>query len=178
LYFDSRKDRTLQLTRLDGKKYRKTIVEEHVSLIQEPESKYLSHVTPCSGRAKNITKSITDFLTENGMSANNTVAVRYDGTNVNTGRNGGVIWLLEDYCKKPLQWLVCELHANELPVRYLLEHLDGTTTGPRAFSSIIGKALANCKQLPTASFEAIQVNLSELFGLLVLFSYLVSWFYG
>ena len=49
LYFDSRKDRTLQLTRLDGKKYRKTIVEEHVSLIQEPESKYLSHVTPSNG---------------------------------------------------------------------------------------------------------------------------------
>ena len=66
---------------------------------------------------KHITKSITDFLTENGVSANNIVAVGCDGTNINTGRNGGVIRLLEDYCKKPLQWLVCELHANELPLR-------------------------------------------------------------
>ena len=69
---------------------------------KKPESKYLGHVAPSSGTAKNITKSLTDFLTENGMSANNIVAVGCDGTNVNTGRNGEVITLLEDYCKKPL----------------------------------------------------------------------------
>ena len=33
---------------------------------------------------------------------------------------------------KPLQWLVCQLHADELPLRHLLEHLDGVTAGPRA----------------------------------------------
>lgn len=102
LYFDGRKDKTLQLASLDEKKYRKTIVEEHITLIQEPGSKYLGHVTPTSGTANNITKSITDYLTENGISVDNIVAVGCDGTNVNTGRNGGVLRLLEVYLKKTL----------------------------------------------------------------------------
>jgi len=39
-----------------------------------------------------------------------------DGTNVNTGAVGGVIRLLEEHLNRPLQWLVCMMHANELPL--------------------------------------------------------------
>jgi len=57
-----------------------------------------------------------------------------DGTNVNTRHTGGVIRQLEVTIEHSLQWFVCLLHANELPLRHLIQHLDGSTTGPRGFS--------------------------------------------
>lgn len=148
LYFDGRKDKTLVNTKEESKYYRRTKVEEHLSLIQEPGSGYLAHVTPADGSAKSITSSITQFLSHNNISTDKLVAVGCDGTNVNTGRNGGVIRFLEEHYSKPFQWLVCQLHANELPLRHLLQHLDGSTAGPKAFSGAIGKKLPTCEKLP------------------------------
>lgn len=48
-----------------------------------------------------------------------------EGTNVNTGRKSGVIVLLEKYLQNPIQWLICQLYANELPLRHLFQHFDG-----------------------------------------------------
>ena len=47
----------------------------------------------------------------------------------------------------------------ELPLRHLVLHLDGTTSGPTAFSGTIGKALAKCHDLSIVKFEARQNNL-------------------
>ena len=74
-----------------------------------------------------------------------------DGTAVNTGIRGGIIRLLEEALNRPLEWFVCQLHANELP----LKHLDGPTTGPQGFSSPIGKSLKNCEKLPIVDFEPL-----------------------
>ena len=52
LYFDDRKDKTLINTKEGSKHYRKTVVEEQLSLIQEPGSRYLGHVSPDNGSAK------------------------------------------------------------------------------------------------------------------------------
>jgi len=48
-FFDGHKDKTLIYKDLNGKKHRRLIVEEHISLVQEPGSKYLGHVTPERG---------------------------------------------------------------------------------------------------------------------------------
>jgi len=93
---------------------------------------------------------------------NNLIAVGCDGTNVNTGNRGGVITLLEKELQKPLQWLICKLHANELPLRHLLKHLDGVTSGPRAFKGLIGKQLLGCETLPLAVFVAIEGELPDI----------------
>ena len=162
IYFDGRKDKTMVNIQDSGKHYRRTVTEEHYSLLQEPGSSYLGHVTPNSGTAKDIKSSITNFLSLNNIAADKLVAVGCDGTNVNTGKNGGVIRLLEVEFNKPLQWLICQLHCNELPLRHLLESLDGPTSGPRAFSGPIGKALSRCEQLPISEFEKIEVNLPEV----------------
>jgi hypothetical protein len=167
LYFDGRKDKTLINTKDGSTHYRRTVVQEHVSLIEEPGSSYLGHVTPDNGSAKGVAHSIVRFLSDSKISADKLVAVGCDRTNVNTGNKGGVIALLEQHYKKPLQWLVCQLHANELPFRHLLQHLDGETTGPRAFSGPIGKDLSACEQLPVKKYEKIEaslptVNLIEL----------------
>ncbi|KAK0058583.1 hypothetical protein Bpfe_011888 [Biomphalaria pfeifferi] len=90
-----------------------------------------------------------------------------DGTATNTGPAGGIIRLLEIKLGRPLQWLPCLLHANELPLCHLIKHLDGKTTGPQGFSGPIGSALLNCELQPVYNFVAISssipdVSLSEL----------------
>ena len=53
---------------------------------------------------------------------------------------------------------MCQLHANELPLRHLMIHLDGKTSGPQQFTGPIGRALMeinNCENLPVAQYHAI-----------------------
>src|SRR5277367_5005210 len=57
LYFDGRKDvsKVLKMGE-DGKWHPGNLSEEHISLVQEPGSNYLDHVTPVNGTAKVIRK--------------------------------------------------------------------------------------------------------------------------
>lgn len=61
-----------------------------------------------------------------------------------------------------MQWAVCMLHGIELPLRHLLHHLDGQTTGTRGFSGPIGKKLEFCEKLPVIMFKSIDTNLPEI----------------
>ena len=72
-------------------------------------------------------------------------AVGCDGTVINTGSKNGVIRQLEMFTAHPLQWHICLLHTNELPLQHLIQHLDGKTNDPRGFSGAIGKMLENVK---------------------------------
>uniref|UniRef100_UPI00358EBD2F uncharacterized protein n=1 Tax=Myxine glutinosa TaxID=7769 RepID=UPI00358EBD2F len=120
LYFDGRKDNTMtQVHGTDNKNHRTTVKEEHVSIIAEPGSSYFSHTTPSSGSSKSIAESLVASLKERNVKTEDINVVGCDGTNVNTGHTGGVIRQLEETFNRPLQWLVCLLHANELPLRHL-----------------------------------------------------------
>ena len=77
-------------------------------------------------------------------------------TAVNTGRKGGVIKRPEDYLNKLLQWLVCLLHSNELPLRQLMKELDGGTSRPEDLGGLIGKQLVGCELLDVVDFEAVK----------------------
>ncbi|CAG4960190.1 unnamed protein product [Parnassius apollo] len=90
------------------------------------------------------------------------ITIWCDGTAVNTGNKAGIICLLEKKLHRPLQWLVCLLHTNELPLRHLFEHLDGKTTGPRSFTGVIGKALKGCENLPVVQFTPIACKLPDI----------------
>jgi len=162
LCFDGRKDKTLvnmKKGNIFGKYYRRRISEEHVSLIEEPGSTYIGHISPSNGSAAEIKRGIVDYFSANNISLSNLVAIGCDGTNVNTGRINGVIRLIEKELGKPLQWLVCQLHGNELPLRHLFQYLDGSTTGPRAFAGPIGKALSTCQEMSVVHFNKIDVDL-------------------
>ena len=159
IFFDGRKYATIENIKEGSKFYRRSITQEHISLIEEPESKYLGHISPSGSSAKLMKDSIVNFIATKNIDTQMFVAVGCDGTAVNTGNKGGAIRLLEKEYNKPLQWLICLLHANELPLRHLLIHLDGSTTGPKAFSGPIGKALVNCQTLPVVAFEKIDVTL-------------------
>ncbi|GBM44736.1 hypothetical protein AVEN_103199-1 [Araneus ventricosus] len=50
------------------------------------------------------------------------------------------------------------MQTNELPLRHLLNSLDGATTGPEKFCRPIGKAIKACEELPAAPFSSISVE--------------------
>ena len=59
LYFDGRKDRTLVQEKVGGKLHRRSVIEEHIVVLQEPDSKYLA---PVRGSAECIKQGILAFL--------------------------------------------------------------------------------------------------------------------
>ena len=100
--FDSQKDKTLiQVTELDGKRHQRTIRVVHISIVSEPESKYFDHVTPGSGKAKDIGSEILSLLHKRSVDS-------FDATAVNTGIKGGVVRLLKNHLKSQFSGLsVC-----------------------------------------------------------------------
>ncbi|KAE9521573.1 hypothetical protein AGLY_018037 [Aphis glycines] len=158
LYIDGRKDKTL--CNIEKDTY--YIKKEHISLIKEPESTFLGYITQTSGTFKCIEQAITDHFLERELSMECLLAVVCDGTNVNVGTNGGIIRLLEKRLNKPLQWIICLLHMNELPLRHLFVHIDGSTAGPQTFSGEIGKQLESCEKKSVVQFQPISAELPEL----------------
>ena len=69
---------------------------------------------------------------------------------------------MEEELQKPLQWLVRQLYANELPLRHLLIHLDGATSDPPAFKCKIGKAMSTCEKLPIVVFTPLESDLPPI----------------
>lgn len=161
LYFDGRKDQTIIQVKDENRFSRKTITEEHIVLVSEPGSMYLGHVTPSSGHSTNIKRSILEFLEKN-MDLSKLQAIGCDGTVVNTGVKNGILRQIEVSLGRPLQWFVCLLHANELPLRHLLQNLDGSTTGPKGYSGEIGKQLEKCEKMPVRKFEKIETTLPAI----------------
>ncbi|CAH0562737.1 unnamed protein product [Brassicogethes aeneus] len=161
IYFDGRKDNTLVQRSIGNKNHRTTVSEEHIVIVSEPGSKYFGHITVPCGTAKAISENLIEFLQQQ-MDLTNLVAIGCDGTAVNTGIHNGVNRRLELYLGRPLQWFICMLHANELPLRHLMKHLDGETTGPSGFSGEIGKKLQSCELLPVTDFQRIPTELPEI----------------
>jgi hypothetical protein len=126
LGFDGKIDETLTKVGSVCRKRR----EEHYVLVSFPSRTYVDHVVPASGSSDDISKEILSVIVQ----SNSTLtlqAVVCDGTPVNTGVKNGLIRKIELQLQKPLQWLICLMHANELPLRKLIEALYGKSTGPR-----------------------------------------------
>ena len=58
-----------------------------------------------------------------------------------SGKYNGCNRHLEELVHRPLQWIVCLLHTNKLPLRHVFAIFDGFTSGPNTFTSPIGKRL-------------------------------------
>ncbi|GBM72270.1 hypothetical protein AVEN_46969-1 [Araneus ventricosus] len=78
LYFDGRKDRTL--SKEDNR--RKVIIEEHISLVNEPGSEYIGHVSVNFGRAQIIGNNIYSFLSYVDIDVTKLVAAEHLPTQV------------------------------------------------------------------------------------------------
>jgi hypothetical protein len=119
-------------------------------------------MTPSHSTAKEIQKSKSEFFSARYHDTQRLLAVGCDGTATNTGKIGGIIRLIEHDLNKPLQWLICQLHANELPLRHLMNKVDGNTNGPLGFSGPIGQQLSHCQTMSVIEFEKIETELPEI----------------
>lgn len=161
LYFDGRKDKTIVTENVRGKSVRTTVVEEHISLVEEPGSTYFGHVTPDSGTGKDIVSSILNYMEDNNIDRTTIKVLGCDGTATNTGVSQGAVVLFERILKHPVQAVICLLHLNELPLRKVFVALDGPTSGPTSFSGPIGKILTNYQDSPVVNYEKNRLHLPE-----------------
>ena len=134
---------------------RRKIKEEHYVLVSFPSRSYVEHVVPESGRSDDISREILSVV-RGSQSEATLQALVCDGTAVNTGVSNGVIRKIELYLQKPLQWLICLMHANELPLRKIIEVVDGKTTGPKTSTGQLAGVLEfDPQQKPIIEFTPV-----------------------
>ena len=84
LYLDGRKDQTITQKLINGKMHKRTVVEEHVTLIKEPQSEYFDHFVAFTGSSQSLFNRIIDHCASNELSLDGVAAIGCDGTAVNT----------------------------------------------------------------------------------------------
>ena len=156
VYVDGRKDATLTTSQLDnGKSYQSMHLEEHYVMVGEPGEYYVTHFGTADGKGCSIADGIFSAIKDTELQEKLEV-IGSDGAATMTGVNSGCIRTLEVLLKRPLQWVVCLLHTNELPLRHIFQYLDGGTKSPNAFAGPIGKSLdSNSSQWPVITFKPI-----------------------
>ena len=156
VYHDGRRDKTLVSKTINGITRNVVEVEEHISIIEEPGSRYLSHVTPKDGTGKEIAKSL--FKTVVNAEATDTVdVIGNDGCSGNNGADNGACACFERYMGKPLQRVNCLLHGNELPFKASMVRHMGPTKGPSSHQGPINKAIhdPHLNERPIVKFNKI-----------------------
>ncbi|GBL91579.1 hypothetical protein AVEN_23638-1 [Araneus ventricosus] len=68
----------------------------------------------------------------------------------------GVIRRHELKLHRPIQWIICLLHFNELPLRHLFER---KSSGSSSYTGDIGRNLKACEKLPLVAFISIECDL-------------------
>ena len=117
---------------------------------------------PSSSNSHDVAKEILSGIRDKN-STESLLALVCDGTNNNTGKRNGIIRKLEESLGRPLQWLVCLLHFNELSFRKHFATVDGgTTTGPLPSSDVIASVLDyDLKDLPIANFLPVSEKVGD-----------------
>lgn len=148
--YDGKRDKTLKKHMVENQVRLSKTTEEHITIVKEPASIFVGYATPTNGTGLEIQKSIVNFLNSEGYTFNYLVAISCDGTAVNTGYKTGVNACMERYMQRPLQWNVCMLHFNELPLKTLLTHTLGKQVGPGIWPGEIGSEILACNQYPVS----------------------------
>ena len=143
-----------------------TATVDHYTFVEEPGGRFLDFISVEQGNAtgKGLGREVTD-LVRSYNSEETLIAVCTDGTNVNTGWKTGAIAELERNLEKPLQRLICLLHANELGLRHVYDLLDGGfgTSGPNSFKGEIGQTLTEELYLQdVVDFAFIHTTLEDI----------------
>ena len=144
-------------------KHSKSIInKDYICILTEPGSKYVEHVTSDSCSSRDIAQEILECFHSEIPLLDFTYlrAIGRDGTVVNTGSRNGVVRQLEKAAGRSLQWLICQLHANELPLRHLPQKLYGKTKGPSIFTGTLGEKLEKCENIHVyQNFQRIEAEI-------------------
>ena len=109
------------------------------------------------GTGAAIASGLQTSIKEMGI-ADEIKAVGADSTATNTGCKNGAIQGLEQLLNLLLQWIICSLHLNELPLRHLCKKYIGTKESRTQWKGHIGKDLASCKSLPVSSMSVKSIG--------------------
>ena len=161
-----KKTRVCEVQIINGEPKEKFSIKtrEHIVYTQEPAGEYLCHSEVDKGTGRHLANDSMDVLAEHD-SLESLLAVVADGTPTNTGWKDGMIAHLERDLQRPLLWLICQLHGNELGLRHYFDECDGGfgTSGPDSFKGPIGKACkGDLHLLDAVDFEKIETSLSDL----------------
>ena len=116
VYLDGRKDATQIVAQGSIEKHYWSVqLEEHYTVVGEPGSYYLTHFSPEDGKGRTIAQKLFDSFSGTELEGKLAI-VGTDGTASMTGKHNGCIRNLEELLHRPLQWVVCLLHTNELPL--------------------------------------------------------------
>lgn len=137
LYFDGLEDNMITQIKQGTTFYRRTVKEEHITIITAPRSNYLGHVVPQSENAQDICDSIHQLVLKE-MDFQELTVIGCDRTVVNTGAKGSLIKCFENKLGRSLQWILCLLYLNELLFRSLFEFFDRDTSQLKSFTAPIG----------------------------------------
>ena len=130
-------------------------MEEHIVMTGEPGEYYLSHFCTIDKKGSSIADGIYSVIKGTDLEENLTV-IGTDGAVTMTCINKDYIRKLEEALQRPLQWVVCLLHTNELSLRRIFVELDRSTQSSDAFAGPIGKKLdSNVSKWPVVAFKSI-----------------------
>ena len=62
LYFDGRKDQAITQKLINGRMHKRTVVEEHMTVIEESKSEYIGHFPASSGSSQSLFNGIIDYI--------------------------------------------------------------------------------------------------------------------
>lgn len=95
LYFDGKKDKTktIEINSDTSKQHQRIHLEEHYALLFQPNNQYYTHISPDGSKAEHIADSIMKKLREDKIDLKKIKFLGCDGTNLNTGVNGGMFCL-------------------------------------------------------------------------------------
>lgn len=160
--YDGRKDKHTRAMVPDsfGKVRMRMIQEEHISVSEEPSGKYLIHFVPeepvhPEKPALKTAQALYGVL-EKYDSLDSLKILQGDSTNCNTGWRGGSHAHLEKLLGRKLFWGICNIHTTELPLRHLIEILDGPTSSDTGFQGPVCSLLSKVNEMEyNPSFKAL-----------------------
>lgn len=183
LFFDGKKDATFTIKEdaITKRRHPQNANENHYAIVLEPGRFFFFYVNPSGNKSTNAAQCIFDKLVGHDINYNKIQAIGCDGTVFNTGHISGtfhienqskiydlwpfdnlilrqilgVICELEKKLNRPLHWIICLMHFNELPLKSLFNNIDGTSAGPKSFTGPIGKSLENCEMQKVTKFTQI-----------------------
>jgi hypothetical protein len=141
--------------------FRFTATVEHMTVTAESgpnKGKYLTHRAVDEGQGKGVgLAELTYNILVEYQSIDTIQAVLVDNTATNTGHTNGMVAILERRLGRKLHMIGCFLHLNELPLRHLIQRLDGKTTSGNKFTGPIGKLLdGDFYKAEPISFEPVE----------------------
>lgn len=142
-HFDGKRSTTFDVIEQNGRKIKIPIIKENVSIVKQPGDEFLGFISVSIASSKNISDQMLLFFERRNIKLDKLIAIGCDGAPTNTGSKGGIIWFLENHLKRPVHWIVCMIHLNEIAFNKMFVGEDGKTKSGNKYSGPIGSKLGD-----------------------------------